>query len=217
MQTLVPETVLGRFKLIAPLGKGGMGEVWKARDERLGREVAIKVLPPDLANQDLRIRFERESKILAALKHQHIAQLYEEGEEFPVNPQPQPGAEKVSFLVMEFIDGRSLSQALSSGPLPILMAVRLARQIARALGAAHKAGIIHRDLKPANIMLTTRNQVKVLDFGLARPTGGAAGFATMPEVTVSGMILGTAAYLSPEQVRGDAASIASDVWAFGCV
>ena len=118
---------------------------------------------------------------------------------------------------MEFIDGRSLSQALASGPLPVLTAVRIARQIAKALSAAHKAGIVHRDLKPANIMLTARNQVKVLDFGLARQTSGAPAFAAMPEVTVSGMVLGTAAYLSPEQVRGEAAGIRSDIWAFGCV
>lgn len=217
MQSLAPETYLGRFKLISPLGKGGMGEVWKAEDERLSREVAIKILPPELANPDLKIRFERESKLLAALNHPNIAQIYEAGEEIPVLPTPGGGTGRIQFLVMEFIEGKSLSQILTSGPLPVLTTVRLGRQMARALGAAHKAGIIHRDLKPANIMVTSRNQVKILDFGLARPMERQGNLATLPDVTTSGMVLGTAAYLAPEQVKGDHADVRSDIWALGCV
>lgn len=217
MLALTPETHLGRFKLLTLVGRGGMGEVWKAQDPRLSREVAIKILPPELTNPDLKMRFERESKLLAALNHPNIAQIYEAGEEMPVNPAPNPAALPVQFLVMEFVEGKSLSEILSSGPLPVLTTVRLGRQIARALGAAHKAGIIHRDLKPANIMVTSRNQVKILDFGLARPTEQATLTATLPEVTTSGMVLGTAAYLPPEQVKGDQADVRSDIWALGCV
>jgi serine/threonine protein kinase len=214
MQTLKPDSNLGRFRLLTLLGRGGMGEVWKAEDPRLGRVVAIKILPPELANPDLRIRFERESKILAALNHPGIAHIYEAGEEIPAG-----GQSKISFLVMEYIEGRSLAQLLSSGPLTVRNAVRLGRQIAKALSAAHESEIVHRDLKPANIMVTPRNQIKILDFGLARPTGSAfkAGAQTLPDVTTSGMVLGTAAYLSPEQVRGETADIRCDIWAAGCV
>lgn len=219
MQLLTPESRLNRFKLITFLGRGGMGEVWKAEDELLGREVAIKILPPELANPDLKIRFEREYKILAALNHPGIAHLYEAGEEFAQIPDTPRGPSKISFLVMEFIEGRSLSSILNAGALPVVTAVRLSRQISKALSAAHEAGIVHRDLKPANIMVTARNQVKILDFGLARPlmqhvhTKGPS----LPEVTTSGMVLGTAAYLAPEQIKGDQADIRSDIWALGCV
>jgi serine/threonine protein kinase len=219
MYILTAGTQLGRFKLINLLGKGGMGEVWRALDPRLGREVAIKVLPPDLAKDpDLLARFERESKILAALNHPFIAHIYEAGEEAPQGPGMPAGQEKVSFLVMEFVEGRSLSEILVSTKFSVLATVRIARQIARALSAAHKAGIIHRDLKPANIMVTPQNVVKVLDFGLARPMGGSIGTgAALPEVTIPGMVMGTAAYLSPEQVKGNPADTRTDIWAFGCV
>ncbi len=219
MQLLTPETRLNRFKLVSFLGRGGMGEVWKAEDELLGREVAIKILPPELANPDLKIRFEREYKILAALNHPGIAHLYEAGEEYAQIPDTPRGPAKISFLVMEFIEGRSLSAILNSGALPVVTSARLGRQISKALTAAHEAGIVHRDLKPANIMVTARNQVKVLDFGLARPltqhvhTKGPS----LPEVTTSGMVLGTAAYLAPEQIKGDHADVRSDIWALGCV
>ncbi|HJZ11999.1 MAG TPA: protein kinase [Acidobacteriota bacterium] len=219
MYLLTAGTLLGRFKLLNLLGKGGMGEVWRAQDPRLGREVAIKLLPPELAKDpDLHIRFERESKILAALNNSNIAQIYEAGEEIPQGDSIPIEPEKVSFLVMELIEGRSLSQILSSSRIPVGLAARLARQIARALAAAHKAGIVHRDLKPANIMVTPENQVKVLDFGLARPMGGAFGpVHTLPEVTIPGMVMGTAAFLSPEQVKGNPADLRTDIWAFGCV
>jgi serine/threonine protein kinase len=219
MQLLTPETRLNRFKLVSFLGRGGMGEVWKAEDELLGREVAIKILPPELANPDLKIRFEREYKILAALNHPGIAHLYEAGEEYAQIPDTPRGPSKISFLVMEYIEGKSLSSILNSGALPVVTSIRIGRQISKALSAAHEAGIVHRDLKPANIMVTSRNIVKILDFGLARPitqhvhTKGPS----LPEVTTSGMVLGTAAYLAPEQIKGDQADVRSDIWAFGCV
>jgi serine/threonine protein kinase len=218
MHVLSPGSTLGRFNLIALVGKGGMGEVWRAQDSRLNREVAIKVLPPEMENPELRIRFDRECKILAALNHPNIAQIYEAGEE-QVTSDAFPGRQTtVSFLVMEFVVGKSLMEMLESGPLPFLAAVRLGRQIGKALVVAHRAGIIHRDLKPANIMVTQSGQVKVLDFGLARPlSASSVGGATLPELTISGMVVGTAAYLAPEQVRGEPASIRSDVWSLGCV
>lgn len=193
-----------------------MGEVWKAQDVRLDRVVAIKVLPAEFENDPgLKVRFERESKVLASLNHPNIAQIYEAGEEVP--RKPGTAAEgKISFLVMELVDGRSLSQILIEGIPPVLTTVRVGRQIAKALSAAHKAGIIHRDLKPANIMLTTQNVVKVLDFGLAKPSRQGQQNA-YPELTASGMVLGTAAYMAPEQVRGDTLDTSSDLWAYGCV
>lgn len=196
-----------------------MGEVWKAQDTRLSRVVAIKVLPPDIeSDPSLKMRFERESKVLASLNHPNIAQIYEAGEAVPHGPG-QTGTAAVAFLVMELVDGKSLLQILNEGRPSILVTVRLGRQIAKALAAAHKAGIIHRDLKPANIMVTPQNAVKVLDFGLAKPIGKTLNEvgATFPEVTVSGMVLGTAAYMSPEQVRGENVDPASDIWAMGCV
>src|SRR5262245_18944670 len=142
MQLLTPETRLNRFKLVTFLGRGGMGEVWKAEDELLGREVAIKILPPELANPDLKIRFEREYKILAALNHPGIAHLYEAGEEFAQIPDTPRGPSKISFLVMEFIEGKSLSSMLNAGALPVVTTIRLGRQISKALSAAHEAGIV---------------------------------------------------------------------------
>lgn len=218
MYILTAGTLLGRFKLEHMLGKGGMGEVWKAQDPRLGRDVAVKILPPDMAKDpDLRTRFDRESKILASLNHPYIAQIYEAGEEIPKHTQLSPGG-PVSFLVIEFIEGKSLAEMLQHGPLPVLTTVRLGRQIARALASAHRAGIIHRDLKPANIMVTSENRAKVLDFGLARPLGKTSnGSPILPEVTMPGVVMGTAAYLSPEQVKGNAADVRTDIWALGCV
>lgn len=219
MQVLTAGSHLGRFTLIRLIGKGGMGEVWLAQDSRLNRDVAIKVLPPEMANPDLRIRFERESKLLAALNHPNIAQIYEADDEVPQNPEGTSVEHSISFLVMEFIEGKSLSEILREGPMSVQSALRLGRQIAKALAAAHKAGIIHRDLKPANIMVTPNNQVKVLDFGLARPTPNSIISASpaMQEVTVSGVVMGTASYLSPEQIKGDLLDVRSDLWALGCV
>jgi len=197
---------LGPYEILAPLGAGGMGEVYRARDTKLDRDVAIKVLPPALA-QDLErlARFEREAKVLASLNHPNIAQIY--------------GIEDRA-LVMELVAGETLK-----GPLPLETAFNYAKQIADALEAAHDKGIVHRDLKPANIMITPAGVIKVLDFGLAAISQTSAGDpsnpANSPTLTISptraGMILGTAAYMSPEQARGKALDKRADIWAFGVV
>src|SRR5262245_24427648 len=198
-------TRLGPYEILAPLGVGGMGEVYRARDSRLKRDVALKVLPEVFANDPERmLRFQREAEVLAALNHPNIAALYgiEEG-----------------ALVMELVEGAPLQ-----GPLPIETALKYARQIAEALEAAHEKGITHRDLKPANIMITPAGTVKVLDFGLAKaadePTA-APNPANSPTLTMSatrvGVILGTAGYMSPEQAAGKPVDRRADIWAFGVV
>jgi serine/threonine-protein kinase len=206
-------TRLGHYAIEGSLGAGGMGEVYKARDTRLNRDVAIKSLPDLFADDPERIaRFEREAQVLASLNHPHIAGIH--------------GVEQLDqarFLILEFIDGQSLADRLSSGPLPLDEALTVARQILDALEAAHDKGIIHRDIKPANIMLTADGQVKVLDFGLARvvesdPAKSAVNSPTLTfAATQVGIILGTAAYMAPEQAKGRVADKRSDVWAFGCV
>jgi serine/threonine-protein kinase len=209
---------LGPYEIVVAVGAGGMGEVYRARDTRLGRDVAIKALPEEFADDGERLaRFEREAKVLAALNHPRIAAIY--GLEL---------AAGASFLVLEYVDGESLAQLLKKGALPLSDALDIARQTAEALEAAHEKGIVHRDLKPANIMLTRDGQVKVLDFGLAKaidPTepGDFSGDADANSPTVTGLgtqlgvILGTAAYMSPEQAKGRVVDKRSDVWAFGCV
>jgi serine/threonine protein kinase len=199
---------LGTYEILAPIGKGGMGEVYCARDTKLEREVAIKVLPAVLAQDPERLaRFEREAKVLASLNHPNIAQIY--------------GVEEsngIRALVMELVRGQTLR-----GPIPLDGALRLAGQIADALGAAHEKGITHRDLKPANIMITPAGVVKVLDFGLAAvaqdPASGSTDPTNSPTLTMratqGGMILGTAAYMSPEQARGQSTDRRADIWAFG--
>ena len=202
---LDPGTKLGPYEILALIGAGGMGEVYRAKDMKLDREVAIKVLPDALALDPERLtRFEREAKVLASLNHPHIAQIY--------------GVEERS-LVMELVEGETLK-----GPLPPETALSYAKQIAEALEAAHEKGIIHRDLKPANIMITAAGAVKVLDFGLAKAADSSAASgdpASSPTMTMSptrvGMILGTAAYMSPEQARGKAVDRRADIWAFGAV
>ena len=211
---------LGPYKIVAPLGAGGMGDVYRARDSKLGRDVAIKMLPPHfMADPERRARFAREARLLATLNHPHIGAIY--------------GLEhvgEISALVLELVEGPTLAGRLERGPLPVAQALTMARQIAEALDAAHQKGIIHRDLKPANIVLqgfregSTEGAVKVLDFGLAKATGapGAAqlDMPTSPSsalMTEQGVILGTAAYMSPEQAKGHTADTRSDVWAFGCV
>jgi eukaryotic-like serine/threonine-protein kinase len=201
---------LGVYSITALLGRGGMGEVYRARDTRLGREVAIKVLPPALtAHPDRLARFEREARVLASLNHPHIGMLYgiEEG-----------GGHLA--LVLELVEGETLAERLARGPSPLKEALAWARQIADALDAAHEKGIVHRDLKPANIKITPQGVVKVLDFGLARTygVGSEAGVTSTPTITIeAGLIVGTAAYMSPEQARGQAVDKRADVWAFGCV
>jgi eukaryotic-like serine/threonine-protein kinase len=203
---LPPGDKLGSYEIVAPLGAGGMGEVYRARDSKLNRDVAIKVLPAALANDgQYMARFEREAQLLAALNHSNIATVY--------------GIEQ-GALVMELVEGSDLK-----GPLPLDEAIAIARQIAAGLEAAHEKGIIHRDLKPANIKLTPAGVVKILDFGLAKsaePGAVSATSATMSptlslEMTRAGMILGTAAYMSPEQVRGKPVDKRTDIWAFGVV
>jgi Tol biopolymer transport system component len=201
---------LGPYEIIAALGAGGMGEVYHARDTRLHRDVAMKVLPDDVAEDPERLaRFEREARTLAALNHPHIAQIH--------------GLEGRA-LVMELVAGDDLAARIAAGPMPVADAISIARQVALALDAAHTAGIVHRDLKPANVKVRPDGVVKVLDFGLAKIVDGPASTAgavgptvTTPAMTRMGIILGTAAYMSPEQARGHTVDKRTDVWAFGCV
>ena len=213
--SLSPGTRLGPYEITGPLGAGGMGEVYRARDSRLNRDVAIKTLPAAVAEDANRMaRFQREAQVLAALSHPHIAAIY--------------GLEEsggVRALVMELVEGPTLSERIAAGPMPLAEALALARQIGEALEAAHEKGIVHRDLKPANIKLTADNQVKVLDFGLAKaydPEAASGGNLThSPTLTLdatrAGVIMGTAGYMSPEQARGKPVDKRADIWAFGVV
>ena len=213
------EQVFGPYRIVGKLGAGGMGEVYRARDTNLEREVAIKVLPEVWAGDPERLaRFRREAQVLASLNHPHIAQVYgvERG-------AANAGA---TGLVMELVDGPTLADRIAAGPLPVDETISIARQIAEALEAAHEHGIVHRDLKPANVKVREDGTVKVLDFGLAKMTApAAAGSAsaaisptlTSPVMSQMGIILGTAAYMSPEQARGKAVDKRTDIWAFGCV
>ena len=208
---LNPGTRLGPYEIQSPLGAGGMGEVYKANDTRLDRVVAIKVLPGHLASDpERRERFDREAKVISSLNHRHICALYDVGRQ-----------DGIDFLVMEYVDGETLADRLARGRIPLDETLTLARQIADALEAAHDHGVVHRDLKPANIKITSDGMVKVLDFGLARNagTGPRLDVSNSPTVMVTtpGLILGTAAYMSPEQANGKEADRSSDVWAFGCV
>lgn len=217
--SLPPGTRIGHYEIVAPLGAGGMGEVFRATDSRLGREVAIKVLPASFANDPDRLaRFEREARALAALNHPNIAQVYG-FEEFTTTG----GATRA--LVMELLDGESLRDRLvSAGPtgMPVRKAVEAAGQIARGLSAAHERGIIHRDLKPENVFVLRDGQVKILDFGLARAAAGSASAAAdaatrFAPATDPGTVMGTVGYMAPEQVRGADVDARADLFAFGCV
>ena len=206
----------GSYEILSVIGEGGMGRVYRARDATLQRIVAVKVLPESVAGDAERIaRFEREARTLAALNHPHIAQIF---------------AVEDGAIVMEMVEGEDLAQRIARGPLPWREALPIAKQIAEALEAAHEQGIIHRDLKPANIKVTADGVVKVLDFGLAKAAANPKTDASDPHrlaqsptvtspagMTQAGMILGTAAYMSPEQAKGRAADKRSDVWSFGCV
>jgi serine/threonine protein kinase/Tol biopolymer transport system component len=206
-------SLLGHYEVLSSIGKGGMGEVFRARDIDLGRDVAIKVLPQAFgADADRLARFEREARLLASLNHPHIATLY--------------GLERsgdTRFLVMELVPGETLAEILQRRPMSLDEALGVFQQIADALEAAHERGVVHRDLKPANVMVTPARNVKVLDFGLAKgfatPSGAAESteLAQSPDSTVAGVILGTAAYMSPEQARGQIVDRRTDVWSFGCV
>ncbi|HEY7575657.1 MAG TPA: serine/threonine-protein kinase, partial [Thermoanaerobaculia bacterium] len=212
--TLTAGTRLGPYEILAKVGAGGMGEVYRARDARLGRDVAIKVLPEAFAADAERLaRFRREAQVLAALNHPHIAAIH--------------GLEEsngIEAIVLELVPGETVAERLAKGPLPVDEALEIARQIADGLAAAHERGIVHRDLKPANVKLTPEGRVKILDFGLAK---ALVGDASSPEVsksptltaagTQAGIIVGTAAYMSPEQARGKAVDKRADIWAFGAL
>jgi Tol biopolymer transport system component/tRNA A-37 threonylcarbamoyl transferase component Bud32 len=227
--TLAAGTRLGPYELQAPLGAGGMGEVYRARDTRLGRIVAIKVLPAyAAANPDRRRRFEYEARAASALEHPNICGLHDIGCESPSHPSVPPGsAAPLHFLVMEYVEGRTLAERLRAGPLPLPQVLDIGAQIAEALSAAHARGIIHRDLKPANIMLTGSSgtpRVKLLDFGLAKlgrdvldAVADADTTNLREPLTSPGEFLGTLAYMSPEQLEGKEADARSDVFSFGCV
>ena len=209
---------IGLYTIVAPLGVGGMGEVYRARDTKLGRDVAIKILPAHFtADPERRARFAREARLLATLNHPHIGAIYGLEE-----------SDGITALVLELIEGPTLEERLERGPLPIVEALAIARQIAEALEAAHEKGIVHRDLKPANIVLQGSSgsasdvRAKVLDFGLAKAGRARRGDSTHGrdssfDGTADGRILGTPAYMSPEQARGLAVDKRADIWAFGCV
>src|SRR5881296_321801 len=211
---LTSGTKFGPYEIVSLLGAGGMGEVYRARDTKLGRDVALKFLPPLFsADADRVARFEREARLLASLNHPHIGAIYgfEDGGSVPA-------------LVLELVEGDTLHDRLRRGPLPLSEALAVAQQIAEALESAHERGIIHRDLKPSNIKITPDGVVKVLDFGLAKALaaeGSGPDLSKSPTMTadgtIAGVILGTAAYMSPEQARGQPVDKRTDIWAFGCV
>ena len=207
-------TTLSHYKVLEKIGQGGMGEVYRAEDTNLSREVAIKVLPEQFTQDPQRLaRFEREAKLLASLNHPNIAAIY--------------GFEKadgVRFLALELVPGETLQERVAKGPVPVEEALEVCRQIAEGVEAAHEKGVIHRDLKPANVKVTPEGKVKILDFGLAKAFEAevpAADISQSPtlteEMTRAGMILGTAAYMSPEQAKGEAVDKRADIFAFGCV
>jgi serine/threonine protein kinase len=241
-------TRIGPYEVTAPLGVGGMGEVYRATDTELKRQVALKVLPALVADDPERLaRFRREAEVLAQLNHPNIAQIYglerlrpHRAEDVPLRGEGSLSARagggasapvqnmlyERAVLVMELVEGPTLADRIAQGPIPLDEALPIAKQIAEALEAAHEQGIIHRDLKPANIKVKGDGTVKVLDFGLAKamepagtssPSVSQSPTITTPAMTQMGVILGTAAYMSPEQAKGKPADKRSDVWAFGCV
>jgi len=205
---------LGHYQITSQLGKGGMGEVFQAKDQVLGRDVAIKVLPEEFARDADRVaRFQREAKLLASLNHPNIAAIHGLEESGGTN-----------FLVLELVEGETLADQIKKGPIPVEESLKLALQIAEALEAAHEKGVIHRDLKPVNIKVTPEGKVKVLDFGLAKAFAGEQAELNLSNsptlshaATQQGVILGTAAYMSPEQAKGKTVDKRADIWAFGVV
>jgi eukaryotic-like serine/threonine-protein kinase len=211
--SFIAGTRIGPYQIQSPLGEGGMGVVYRALDTELQREVALKLLPNHFATDNDRLaRFQREAQLLASLNHPAIAQIY--GLE---------GTGPSHCIVMELVEGETLQERLKRGPIPLEEALPIAKQIAEALEAAHEKGITHRDLKPANIKFTTDNNVKVLDFGLAtagETHGTAPGMSNSPTLlsgSIPGVIMGTAAYMSPEQAKGRQVDRRTDIFAFGCV
>src|SRR5437868_7867126 len=203
---------LGPYEILAPLGAGGMGEVYRAHDPRLGRQVAIKVLPAALAKDPQALaRFEREAKAVAALSHPNILAIFDFGRE-----------DGVAYAVTELLQGETLRARISEGPLSARKAIDCGVQIARGLAAAHDEGIVHRDLKPENVFVTADGRIKILDFGLARQAlrtlaADDTRSPTVAQSTEPGTVLGTVGYMSPEQVRGHEADSRSDIFAFGAV
>src|SRR3989442_385655 len=202
---------LGPYEILSPLGAGGMGEVYRARDARLDRDVAVKVLPSHLAEDPVALaRFEREAKAVAATSHPNILAIFDVGQ-----------ADRIAFAVTELLDGETLRARLAAGPIPVRKAIEYAVQIAEGLGAAHDMGIVHRDLKPENLFVTKDGRIKILDFGLAKLTqtkaDSIATAHTLDEQTEPGMVMGTVGYMSPEQVRGEAADHRADIFSFGAI
>src|SRR5580658_4520258 len=210
---LSPGTHLGPYEITAPLGAGGMGEVYRARDTRLERTVAIKILPAQLSSDPVRKqRFEREAKTISSLNHPHICVLHDVGSQ-----------DGIDYLVMECVEGETLAKRLEKGALPLDQVLRCGAQIAVALDQAHRSGVVHRDLKPGNVMLTASG-AKLLDFGLAKPAGPLAGGLTLTAaatqttpVTAEGTIVGTIQYMSPEQIEGKEVDGRSDIFSLGAV
>src|SRR5438034_2782568 len=213
-------TRLGPYEVIAPVGAGGMGEVYRARDTRLGRDVAVKVLPARLSESaEARARFEREARVVSGLNHPHICVLHDLGREG-----------EIDYLVMELVEGESLAERIARGPLPIAEVLRIGAEIADALDRAHRAGVVHRDLKPGNVMLS-KSGAKLMDFGLARESrrggvlsatgSGPGAMSQSPTVatplTAAGAFVGTSHYMAPEQLEGREADVRGDLWALGCV
>ena len=207
---LTPGTRLGPYEVLAPIGAGGMGEVYKARDTRLDRAVAIKVLPSNLSsNPELRARLDREARAISSLSHPNICTLYDVGHQ-----------EGHDFLVMEFLEGETLADRLKRGPLPIEEVLKISIEVADALDKAHRRGIVHRDLKPANLFLTVHGATKILDFGLAKAAvvmdgGENTTLGSELQLTCSGAAVGTVGYMSPEQARGEPLDARSDLFSFG--
>jgi len=221
---LQPGKRLGPYEIVSPLGAGGMGEVYRGRDTRLERDVAIKVLPQHLAsNPQFKQRFEREARTISSLNHPHICTLHDIGR-----------ADEIDYLVMEYLEGETVARRLEKGALPTAQVLRYGMEVADALDKAHRRGVVHRDLKPGNIMLTPQSGAKVLDFGLAKSTVGAQGLAPLhaggeglevrgeaptrsAPITAEGTIVGTFQYMSPEQLEGKEADARSDIFSFGAV
>src|SRR5215467_1568674 len=209
--SLTSGTKLGPYEIIAPLGAGGMGEVYRARDPQLGRDVAIKILPAFLSRDPDRLRrFEQEARAAAALNHPNILAVYQLG-----NHEGSP------YLVCELLEGSTLREHLMRGPLPVRKAVDYGAQTAHGLAAAHEKGIVHRDLKPENLFVTRDGRIKILDFGLAKliqpPTSSGSATPTIEAGTEPGVVMGTVGYMAPEQVRGGAADYRADIFAFGAI
>src|ERR1017187_7014554 len=207
---LTPGTILGQYEIRSPLGAGGMGEVYRAHDTRLDREVAIKVLPESLTSDSVRLRrFEQEARAAAALNHPNILAVYQ-----------MATHEGVSYMVTELLEGETLRERLRRGPMPLRKAIDYAVQIAHGLAAAHDKGITHRDLKPENLFVTKDGRLKILDFGLAKlgiPKEDIGAAPTITQRTEPGVVMGTVGYMSPEQVRGKTADHRSDIFAFGTI